>query len=105
MILATFALTLLAWVFFRAASVGQALAILQQGFTTAPDFGVVPGYARPLLISAAVLAFEWFHRDQQHALALVRVPRPVRWPAYAVVATAILVLGNFGSTEFIYFQF
>ncbi len=103
--LTTFTLTLLAWVFFRANNVGHALAILQRIFSTTPNLDMVGFYARPLLISLFILAFEWWHRDQEHALALARLPRLARWPAYAGVVVAILVLGNFGSSQFIYFQF
>lgn len=101
----TFALTLLAWVFFRSASIDQALGILGRIFGTAPDFTGLQGYAQPLLIALIGLTVEWLQRDKQHGLAIHAWPVAARWPAYASVVAAILVLGSFGSSEFIYFQF
>jgi D-alanyl-lipoteichoic acid acyltransferase DltB (MBOAT superfamily) len=104
-ILVTFVFTLLAWVFFRAESVGQAVAILGRVFSTAPSFTGLEAFGRSLALGAFVLLVEWFQRDKQHALECQAWPLPARWPAYAGLIAGILVLGNFGSTEFIYFQF
>lgn len=104
-ILSTFLLTLLAWVFFRAESVSHAVGILGRVFSTMPAFDGLTVYYRSLALGAFILAVEWLQRDKQHGLDCREWPLPVRWPAYGTVVAAILVLGNFGSTEFIYFQF
>jgi len=104
-ILTTFSLTLLAWVFFRADSVPHALAILGRAFTTVPHFTGLELYHRSLFLGVLVLIIEWLQRDKEHALDCRIWPVPTRWVAYLSTVLAIIVLGNFGSTEFIYFQF
>jgi len=104
-ILTTFSLTLLAWVFFRADSVPHAIAILGRAFTTTPTFTGLDVFLRSLALGALILAVEWLQRDKQHALDCRTWPGYLRWVAYLAIVLGILVLGNFGSTEFIYFQF
>lgn len=101
----TFFFTLIAWVFFRSANLGQAFGILSRAFTTAPQWPAVAMYSQPLILAGCGFVIEWIQRDKPHGLASIRGPIYARWPAYAAVAAAILVFGVFGSTEFIYFQF
>lgn len=58
------------------------------------------------LLSVALLAFEWKHRDREYAVAdLGRAwPKPVRWAFYYGVAAVIFFLARPGR-PFIYFQF
>ena len=51
------------------------------------------------------MIMEWFQRDKQHALDWKKWPLAIRWPGYFAILAIILVFGNFGSSEFIYFQF
>lgn len=104
-ILATFLLTLLAWVFFRAESLAHAFGLLGTIFGTrwtVPDTGE---YGRALVLALVGLACEWLQRDKQHALDVAALPLAVRWALYLVLAASIVVFGSFGSSEFIYFQF
>ncbi len=105
-VLLTFLLTLVAWVFFRSASVGAALAYLA-GIFKDPFFtpGAYGSYTSAMVIGLGLLVAEWFQRERQHALEIQAWPMPVRWAVYQVVVLVILTQGNFGSTEFIYFQF
>jgi alginate O-acetyltransferase complex protein AlgI len=105
--LGTFLLTCLAWVFFRAKSMTEALEYLRGLFHSSilemPDLDM---NVLPFLILAFV-AVEWIGRRHQHALqGLVHVRlRSVRWSAYACL---IALIGFFMATEgatFIYFQF
>jgi alginate O-acetyltransferase complex protein AlgI len=103
--LGTFLITLLAWVFFRAASIGDAGNYIFQAFSTpwlALDhvqyFDILPYAIFPLVV-------EWFRRTRQHGLEISDIPQPMRWVIYLLVITGVVVFGKFGSQEFIYFQF
>lgn len=108
----TFCLTLVGWVFFRAKSVGDAMAYLSgmvsPSLFSAPRF---PGSRRLPIVMACILALilaEWAGRNDAYALARIRaVPtRAIRWAAYLGIVFTIYFLGNFSeSIEFIYFQF
>ncbi len=101
----TFALTLIAWVFFRAESLTHAIQYLWRGVSH-PWLGLdLSGYGPGLIACAILLALEWFQRDKQHALELSQVSVLPRWFTYISVALAIFVFGHLGATEFIYFQF
>ncbi|MCB2203773.1 MBOAT family protein [bacterium] len=102
----TFALTCLAWVFFRAATVGDALTYIGNIFSatlfTPPTlaFGYFP------LVALLFLAAEWLQRDREHVLQLSgkRMPAPLRWTLYYGIAALIFYYGGEPQT-FIYFQF
>ena len=102
----TLVLVLIAWVFFRAESVSDALSYL--GNVVSAPFTGVP--LPPKIMFTAVLIgpfflIEWLQRDKQHALDVSGWYRPMRWVAYLAVGLALLELGHFGETQFIYFQF
>ena len=112
MMLTTFALTVFAWIFFRAENIGQAFAIVSEIFSpslfTAPSFeGIHKAFPTFVLLVIFILT-EWKGREQQYAiqnLGLSRT-RSYRWSYYIVIMLAIYLFGNFGSNiEFIYFQF
>ena len=102
----TFAITVLAWVFFRAESLSHAFAylggIFSESFFSLPS---IPS-KRILLLIAIMVGIEWLQRDKLHALQLdgTRFPRPVRWAFYYLLIAAIFWLGG-SQQEFIYFQF
>jgi alginate O-acetyltransferase complex protein AlgI len=110
--LITFSLTVLAWIFFRATSVSQAIHILQ---TIASPSIIAPlkfsASAEPFKILILVLLFimvEWVGREQQFAIAKLGFawPRWLRWFFYLGLLLVIYFFGNYSeSIEFIYFQF
>jgi alginate O-acetyltransferase complex protein AlgI len=110
-VVTTFGLTVLAWIFFRAESVGHAFEYLSgmasSSLFSAPQFaGSAAAYSTYSMI-LLLLVVEWCGREQQYALARMghRLPRFARWSAYAVL---IFIIGMFMQTEetpFIYFQF
>jgi D-alanyl-lipoteichoic acid acyltransferase DltB (MBOAT superfamily) len=104
-IVLTFHLTLFAWIFFRAESLGQAGQIIGAiaGTFDLKTF-LIEGLKLKLLI-ALMLAIEWAQRDKQHPLEIGAFPAPARWLAYNAVGLVILFLGTFKYTPFIYFQF
>jgi D-alanyl-lipoteichoic acid acyltransferase DltB (MBOAT superfamily) len=104
-IAATFALTLLAWVFFRADSLPTALRFLGTAFSRPYAVEPLREYARALVAAAAVMTVEWLQRTRPHGLAVENLPRPARWLAYYAVTVVIFFFGDTGNVPFIYFQF
>ncbi|MFG0261475.1 MAG: MBOAT family O-acyltransferase, partial [Novipirellula sp. JB048] len=98
----TFALVLLAWIFFRADSVPHALSYITQLIITPWYF---PDFMKGLPYLGLLLCIEWVQRDQPHALQIERLPVWVRWPAYYSLILLMFQYGNTGHVPFIYFQF
>jgi D-alanyl-lipoteichoic acid acyltransferase DltB (MBOAT superfamily) len=102
----TFFLTCLAWIFFRARSIPDALdyigGILSPSIINPPEieFGWYP------LMAVIFLLAEWLQREKQHALQLdgIRLPSPLRWGLYYAIAVLIMFYGG-EQQSFIYFQF
>jgi len=101
----TFALTCLAWVFFRAATVGESLTILKKiavdVTTTAPSLM----YKQAAIWILLLFAVEWIQRAHANPLHLERFPRPLRWSLYYAFAVIIFLFAPIHSAPFIYFQF
>lgn len=107
---ATFSLTVLAWIFFRAESVAHALSyvagILSPSLLTVPDF---PGDSAARAVIGLVIVFmliEWVGREQRYAIERVGFGwgRPLRWGFYYLII--LLIVGYSGEgQQFIYFQF
>lgn len=109
-VLFTFGLTLVAWVFFRAESIPQALTYLEgiasPTLLTFPHFS---GMQKALTTLAYVTFFiwmEWIGRENQYALENLGLkwPRPWRYAFYYFLIAAIVWYGG-DEQQFIYFQF
>lgn len=109
---ATFSLVCFAWMFFRAASVSDISYILSHLSTGWENIFSTEGLREVLNFGPS--RFEWIVGISSLAVAEFfdslpdRVSRRsvgVRWTAYYVLILAILLLGNFDSKQFIYFQF
>ncbi len=112
-ILITFLLTCLAWVFFRAPSVKDALIYIGNMFTVGD--GGFQTYIRTLKLSGnhligvaglilLLIIVEWIQRRKEHGLEDIKWPQPLRWTVY--IGLTMLILYHFGdSSQFIYFQF
>ena len=113
-ILLTFFLTCVAWVFFRAISVGHAFDYLlnmftfggegfktqMEGLQLSPDKSLISltGWIMLLII------VEWVQRKKEHGLEGFKWAQPLRWVVYLILLCVILY--HFGeSSTFIYFQF
>lgn len=110
-ILLTFLLTMIAWVFFRAENLTQAIHFLNNMFSA--DLLSIPEYAfrkriYPILsLLMFFISIEWFGRRDQYAIATIKkkIIFPLRWTFYAFI---VFLIGMFMQTEetpFIYFQF
>src|SRR5690554_4117353 len=110
----TFALTVLAWVFFRAEDMAHAMAYLKGIFSTSlftvPKGAHFLGSAlHPLTMFALLgifILFEWLGRPQQYAIARTGSSwkRPLRYAFYYALIIVIFWFGG-QEQEFIYFQF
>ena len=115
--LLTFGLMCIAWVFFRAASIDDALYILghlvRPGDVTTPAFWTgaagfaVPGREIAAACGgiAALLALDWFSERADVLETIRSQPAWRRWALYYAFAFAVVFLGRFGNQQFIYFQF
>ena len=111
-ILTTFALTVLAWVFFRADSVAHALSYLAEIFSSSifslPKFPGIGQLPVTIILIIAFLLIEWNGRRNQYAIEKFFNDKPliIRWIAYFLLLSIIYFFGNYSSQlEFIYFQF
>ncbi|HEY2588344.1 MAG TPA: hypothetical protein VGI81_21570, partial [Tepidisphaeraceae bacterium] len=117
-ILLTFHLVVLAWVFFRAASVSDAVWIITHlahgpwlGHPEMSTFplGILPFRGSQIRLALVlILAMEltqWAASIRGTAGRWARLPVWVRWPAYYALILCILLLGELGARTFIYFQF
>jgi len=119
-VIATFILVLLAWVFFRANSVKDAIYILQKFPIAFGDFFLllrgqnVIGTNLPVdlitigfsfLLIIFMETFHYFGTKRNIVHLFDKQPSSLRWAAYYVVILMILFFGVFESRQFIYFQF
>jgi len=117
-ILITFSLVCFAWIFFRADTISDALNIISSLFTgwgrafTTETLEKIPFWG-PLrfelivsLISIGILLSVHLMEQQGNVIdRFSEKPVWIRWSVYYFFLVAILLFGNFGSKQFIYFQF
>jgi alginate O-acetyltransferase complex protein AlgI len=106
----TFGLTVLAWIFFRSNSVGDAFGYLREIFSrslfTIPHFSGISAIIPLLVLTIIFFIIEWLGREQQYAIAQFgeKWIKPLRWAMYYVIVAAIFYFGG-KEQQFIYFQF
>jgi len=110
-IAATFALTTLAWIVFRAETLQDAWQYLSglcsSSIASFPSITIDHNLVSTLLLLGIFLVIEWSGRGAKFAIEKTKKPSPrfVRWSFYTVV---LFLIGVFMQTEeipFIYFQF
>lgn len=104
LITGTFALTCIAWVFFRSKNLSQAIFIIRKIFS--PSLLSAPTVFPWLLFTVVIMFFmtEWIGKANRFAIESMPVRRPLRWATYSLIAIIIfLYSGN--QQQFIYFQF
>jgi D-alanyl-lipoteichoic acid acyltransferase DltB (MBOAT superfamily) len=117
-ILITFSLVCFAWIFFRADTISDALRIISNLFAgwggaftvrtleNIPFWGPLKFELVASLISIAILLSVQLMEERGNVIGrFFEKPVWVRWPVYYFLLLAILLFGNFGSKQFIYFQF
>lgn len=105
-ILFTFFITMLAWIFFRAESVAQAIDIIRKIFSA--SLLSVPRGASLLIVALVIFFFliEWLGRANRFAIENImpHSPRYFRWTFYYIIIVLIFLFGG-QHQQFIYFQF
>ncbi|WP_294287187.1 MBOAT family O-acyltransferase [uncultured Chryseobacterium sp.] len=104
-ILITFSLVCLAWIFFRSESVLQAVLYIKRLFGKTLLSLPNPMPYKVLAFVAVMIIIEWLNRRKFHGLEIREYHPWLRRGLYLVIAFIILRYANFGSHEFIYFQF
>lgn len=110
-ILITFGLTCLAWVFFRAESVGHAFSYISEIFSTSlftvPSVLSSPDTLLTLLLLTLFVVAEWLGRSGDFALEAVSrfKLRPMRWAVYCILIFCLGMFMEVDGSPFIYFQF
>ena len=103
-IIFTFAITVIAWVFFRSRTVADAFDYVGRIFTF-NNYGWPQTDSKPFIFIAVLVIVEWFQRNKDHGLQIDNIKNIlVRWSIYAVLILIILIFGA-NSDSFIYFQF
>jgi alginate O-acetyltransferase complex protein AlgI len=106
-VLITFHFVTIAWVFFRAPTLGRALHILAAPFVA--NWGNVPAFLAAQVPALLLLSvFLLLHRYDDHRRIMVAVRRcspQVIWPAMAVLWCLAITLSQGSSAKFIYFEF
>lgn len=110
--LVTFHLVLISWVFFRAASVSDAVEILQRVAIALPRIpALLPSYSftGEVILSLALIAVLVLIEvlDEKRPLwdRLRTQPRVVRWGFYYAILICLVVIGKWGLKQFVYMQF
>lgn len=108
----TFCLVSLAWIFFRATTLSNALQVLGGLTDWAPREGELGrgfGSRDELAVTAGLIAFLALADLRIARLGVSRalgdLPVAARWGAYFGLTAAVFLLGRWGNQEFIYFQF
>jgi len=101
----TFAVTCIAWVFFRAESVTQAFGYLGHMFDPSNVTLSMPAGLFTLVFIGILLVFEWVQRRKQHALEIKKLALPFRWGIYYGLIYLVFYYKPSVPTDFIYFQF
>ncbi len=103
-ILVTFLQVLIAWVFFRAANINDAIHYVA-GMFDLSNMSAIENYkTKYLILILFLLAWEWSFREKEHGLHISSWPMTWRWLTYSFFIWLILYfMGE--EQEFIYFQF
>jgi len=111
----TFFITIVAWIFFRAENISEAIAYLKRMFSVNNfkfdfyEFQSIGSGGTIIYHIAFLIVFvliEWLQRTKKHGLELnqTKIPRKVRWFFYYLLIFSILGFGG-NQQDFIYFQF
>jgi len=113
----TFLMISFAWIFFRANSLRDAFYIIQHLFTGWGNLFQIGFHAIPFIESLRfelivgvlsvllLIAIEGLKGDRTFSEMIALKPIWVRWPVYYSLIISILLFGEFGGKQFIYFQF
>jgi alginate O-acetyltransferase complex protein AlgI len=118
-ILSTFILVCIAWVFFRAKNITDALYIVEHFFDIPSEtftlkgikfiFGSLGMKGKDFIISIVsivlLLCIDYQQRNNSLTEKISQQPIIIRWFIYYCITIAIIIWGIFDKSQFIYFQF
>ena len=109
-VMCTFGFVMLAWVFFRAQTLGEAWYVFSSIFCHLANFAdvkAVGGGKKAMLAIISVAAVYDFVSLKTDVISRITSYRnlPLRYCVYLGLTTALLFLRPAGNTEFVYFQF
>lgn len=110
LMLLTFGLTVLSWIFFRANSIDHAFSYIGSIFSSSlfilPDFSGVGRALRLFILILIFMLIEWVGRENQFAIQQLGLKwsRPLRRGMYFIFIIFIFWFGQ-NEQQFIYFQF
>lgn len=107
----TFALVTLAWILFRAKSIGEALTYYKH-LLSPSLFRMIEMEGKPYLLTLMLLiitfiVMEWRGRNHDFAIEKTAAtwPRPLRWLFYSLLVFVLLMFMRVVQAPFIYFKF
>ena len=108
----TFHLILLTWVFFRAASLADAITVLSRTAASIALLAVAPGRAPDeseralsLALIAVLLGVEALDERRPFWERVRAQPVFIRWAVYYAMVFSLIVLGTWNVRQFVYMQF
>jgi alginate O-acetyltransferase complex protein AlgI len=109
-IIFTFCLVCISWIFFRAQSLKDAIYILSHLFSRNAEISIVDSftffdYILAFMGIAIVLIIDVLKQKGSVRESLAVQPFWIRWSLYYSLSLVILIFGEFGMKQFIYFQF
>lgn len=111
--LITFHVVILAWIFFRAAYVQDAVNMVKRILLDVPSFRwetlatvqALPTVIGEFLLILFLFVVEWFARTDDFSHIMSSRPRWQRWVFFYVLIMLLLLAGKYDGKAFIYFQF
>lgn len=104
-ILFTFSIVTFAWILFRAESIGEAIAYIQNVFSVSIiEYPINSGLQTVIIPILVLFTIEWFQRDKTHGLNDISLPQPLRYSLYYFLLLSIIFYSKTDQI-FIYFQF
>ena len=103
----TFGLTVLAWIFFRAETVGHAFNYLKGIFNTSLLSLPTIRPTNLLVLLLFFMSIEWVGRRHRYAIEVIflKQSRLLRWSFYMLLIVLTFIFSSQTEQEFIYFQF
>jgi D-alanyl-lipoteichoic acid acyltransferase DltB (MBOAT superfamily) len=110
----TYLFILFTWIFFRAKNIRHAFEYIGQLFSVnyslrfLHDLKMISfddSVLKSVIFIFVLVTVEWIQKDKEYPLVLTGIPQLIRWSLYYALIQVIILLGRYGSTEFIYFQF
>jgi alginate O-acetyltransferase complex protein AlgI len=105
LIIKTFIVTSLIWIFFRAENFGKAKDIFSSLFTFQEGKGQQPDLTLPVVFAVVMIIFDLLLYNNRFDMKLAAFKTIPRWAIYTVILFSLMALSGTQKFAFIYFQF